>query len=185
MATLLLDNGISLNECESIIEQYKDLELGNGEAGEHPGNEKLRACQIHWVREHGILSRSLFQFLLEANDTKFRYSVFNYQRSVGSDVPQFTKYNKGGFYDWHKDSVPTNPDRTDRKITLVANLSDPESYDGGDLEFFNGPAKPDAPSKRQQGSVICFDSRDWHRVCPVTRGVRYSLVLWLWGPAFV
>ena len=38
---------------------------------------------------------------------------------------------------------------------------------------------------RAQGSVIVFDSRDWHRVTPVTKGTRYSIVCWSVGPNFV
>jgi len=37
---------------------------------------------------------------------------------------------------------------------------------------------------QEQGSIIIFDSREWHRVSPVTKGVRYSLVSWSLGPAF-
>ena len=35
------------------------------------------------------------------------------------------------------------------------------------------------------GTVIVFDSRDWHRVTPVTKGVRYSIVCWTVGPNFI
>jgi PKHD-type hydroxylase len=69
-------------------------------------------------------------------------------------------------------------------LSLTVNLSNPESYKGGELQFFTGDAEPyDAPKK--QGSVICFDCHDWHQVAPVTEGTRYSLVLWIWGPNFL
>ena len=38
---------------------------------------------------------------------------------------------------------------------------------------------------RDQGSVIVFDSRDFHRVTPCTKGTRYSIVCWTVGPNFV
>jgi PKHD-type hydroxylase len=37
---------------------------------------------------------------------------------------------------------------------------------------------------KSQGSVVVFDSRDWHRVTPVTKGVRHSIVCWTVGPNF-
>jgi len=36
-----------------------------------------------------------------------------------------------------------------------------------------------------EGSILVFDSHIWHRVKPVTKGVRYSLVSFIVGPAFV
>ena len=37
---------------------------------------------------------------------------------------------------------------------------------------------------RPRGSVIVFPSFVWHRVKPVTKGVRYSVVAWYGGPPF-
>ena len=60
-----------------------------------------------------------------------------------------------------------------------------------DLEFYNGEKPYDheehnvAKDVKDQGSVIVFDSRDWHRVTPVTKGVRYSIVCWTVGPHFI
>ena len=76
-------------------------------------------------------------------------------------------------------------------------LTDPDTYEGGNLEFFNGGKGfsdfplPDgrvikgeqvAKDIRAQGSAIVFDSYDWHRVTPVTKGIRYSIVCWTVGP---
>ena len=35
-----------------------------------------------------------------------------------------------------------------------------------------------------QGTIVVFDSRDWHRVTPVTKGVRHSIVCWTVGKNF-
>jgi len=196
MAWIIWNNGIGVNECESIIKQYKDFKLEDAKAGGESENKNLslynvplRNSLICWINENTLLTRALFQFLLEANDTKFKYNIFNCSQSVGYDAVQFARYNEGGFYHWHQDTVPfgqvSNNDKINRKISLTLNLSDPKSYDGGDLEFFQGEHEPTTLNKREQGSVVCFDSYDWHRITPVTRGVRYSLVLWIWGPDFV
>ena len=66
-----------------------------------------------------------------------------------------------------------------RKISISIQLSRPEDYDGGDLELMYGtePQKLD----RTRGAFIAFPSFMLHRVTPVTRGTRWSLVAWILG----
>jgi len=185
MALLVWDDGISVDECESIINKYKDLKFEQGEV--ELSVQDQRKSPIYWIKEHNMLVRSLFQFLLEANDAKFRYNVFSFSQSISNDPVQFTTYNKGDYYHWHQDTISRDdPEKPglNRKVSLTVTLSDPESYEGGDLEFFAGEHSPISSTKKQ-GSVVCFDSYDWHRVTPVTKGTRYSLVLWIWGPDFI
>ena len=105
---------------------------------------------------------------------------------------QFARYQNGGHYDWHQDaSGDTAIAKECRKLSLTMSLTDHTTYDGGYLEFYNGekPYKHEehdvAKDVKDQGSVIVFDSRDWHRVTPVTKGVRYSIVCWTVGPHFI
>ena len=58
-------------------------------------------------------------------------------------------------------------------------LSDPADYDGGELELKNSTRTLVAP--RAQGTLIVFPSFLLHRVAPVTRGTRRSLVGWASG----
>ena len=50
--------------------------------------------------------------------------------------------------------------------------------------LYNGNEKEDEPPIQEQGSIIVFASNLWHRIAPVTKGVRYSLVSWIFGPPF-
>lgn len=59
-------------------------------------------------------------------------------------------------------------------------LSDGDGYDGGDREFHLSGL--DAAKMRQQGARIAFRSFHEHRVTPVIRGERFSLVAWIDGP---
>ena len=73
-----------------------------------------------------------------------------------------------------------------RKISMTLNLTDPTSYEGGNLKFDLGPHVEGDRLKvlddsRLQGSLIVFPSFTYHCVTPVTSGTRYSLVLWLLG----
>ena len=69
---------------------------------------------------------------------------------------------------------------TTRKVSMVVNLSDPNSYDGGTFELGAVP-RPHPDQLRQQGTVFVFPSFIEHGVSPVTRGERWSLVAWFSG----
>ncbi len=69
-----------------------------------------------------------------------------------------------------------------RKLSMVLQLSDPSEYEGGDLELFTS-ANP-IITKKQKGIIHAFPSYVMHRVTPVTKGVRKTLVVWIAGPRF-
>ena len=68
-----------------------------------------------------------------------------------------------------------------RKLSFSMQLSGPDDYEGGNLQFQldNGEC---IFAPRQKGAVILFDSRLRHRVLPITKGIRKSLVGWCNGP---
>ena len=70
-----------------------------------------------------------------------------------------------------------------RKLSVSVLLSDPKDFEGGEFEMYGGFREPTKPLK-EQGSIVVFDSRDYHGITPVTSGVRYSLVMWATGPLF-
>tara|TARA_R110000737_G_C14391911_1_gene452476 strand:- start:107 stop:730 length:624 start_codon:yes stop_codon:yes gene_type:complete len=114
-----------------------------------------------------------------------------------SESCQFTKYKKNQYYDWHCDSSDSvyNEDQGEnfkgkiRKLSVTCQLTDESEYEGGNLEF-QYRNKDDAtivetclPAKKK-GSIIVFPSFVWHRVTPVTKGDRYSLVVWNIGDPY-
>ena len=117
-----------------------------------------------------------------------------------SESCQFTTYKLNQSYDWHSDSWP-NPYQKEgpengkiRKLSMTCQLTDGSEYSGGELEFdfrdYDPPQRAEckhlrtAPEILPKGSIIVFPSFLWHRVKPVTRGVRYSLVVWHLGYPF-
>ena len=115
-----------------------------------------------------------------------------------SEQCQFTKYKLNQYYDWHCDSFhkpydkPNSPDHGKvRKLSMTLQLTDGSEYEGGELEFdFKNYAPHMRDSSKHvvqakeilpKGSIIVFPSFVWHRVQPVTKGVRYSLDLWTLG----
>ena len=75
------------------------------------------------------------------------------------------------------------------KLSVTINLSGDENYEGGNLKFDFGPNTQgerfiECTEIRPKGSIIVFPSFTYHQVTPVTKGTRYSLVMWICGKPF-
>ena len=98
---------------------------------------------------------------------------------------QFTEYKADyvGKYEWHTDVLWGSTTMHHRKLSMVIQLTDPLEYEGADLEiktlFLDPPPQEDL---KKQGAVVVFPSFLLHRVTPITKGTRYSLVAWMDGP---
>ena len=191
---------ISKKECEKLLDYcIKNTELKEASVlnkGQSDADDvrigrtdpSIRITDIAFVEPDGNednkVNEVAWDFLNEANTRQFNYEIESYQ------LVQFARYRDGGHYGWHRDvnESAISPNGEMRKLSLTLCLTDPKEYEGGELQFFNGerPEKQMVINDIQdQGSVIVFDSRDWHRVTPVTKGTRYSLVCWSVGPNFL
>ena len=108
---------------------------------------------------------------------------FDFDLREFAESPQVASYDatNGGHFTWHSD-IGDGPMAQKRKLTLVAQLSKPGSYDGGDLEVM--PGAHIIAANRTQGSITIFPSFYLHQVTPVRRGTRHSLTVWAHGPKF-
>lgn len=145
---------------------------------------KTRNSTVHWLDEPWI-HRELTQVAEIAN----KEAGWGFYWDLGEAI-QFTEYGKGQHYEWHQDRWETPINRpntlfhnTNRVLSMTVNLTDPKEYEGGHLEFatiFGGKLKKLRCTQiLPRGSVCVFPSDIWHRVTPVTRGKRISLVKWL------
>jgi PKHD-type hydroxylase len=106
---------------------------------------------------------------------------FGFEGMQITEPAQFTEYSNGGFYDWHIDSdVECSKEPPVRKISMTLLLSRDDEFEGGGLELMSEGkfARP------KQGHAIFFASFIRHRVVPVTKGTRRSLVMWFGGTPF-
>ena len=122
--------------------------------------------------------------MLAANERAgWKYNI------VAAQSCQITRYIKDEFYSWHKDGIGSHhevhnrPDNkflhgNTRKLSMSIILN--SNFEGGDFEI-EGLPNPTL----KEGSIIVFPSFTRHRVAPVTKGIRYSLVAWFVGPPFV
>jgi len=140
-------------------------------------NDKVRRSQIKWLTHDQTVRAILWSFVQEANRNAFGFDVTN----VG-DI-QYTEYDEAdeGHYDWHHDINWSQDKAYDRKLSITVQLTDGSEYEGGQFEF-SEVANPDPGASKKLGTVLVFPSYLKHRVAPVTKGKRISLVGWFEGP---
>ena len=170
------------DQCRQIIEcgrrqKPEQAQVGMNKPGGGTDTSK-RVTTISWVpfKEMEPMYVDLNNFIQKANLNHFGFDDIRI-----TEPAQFTEYPQGGFYDWHMD-CDTNMlhEPPVRKISMTLLLNDPSEFEGGHLEL---GAKNNF-AKLKQGHAICFASFINHRVQPVTRGVRQSLVVWFGGKPF-
>ena len=153
--------------------------------------KKKRNSSIVWMNDRWIYNE-IQPYIHEANKSAGWNFNWNWSESC-----QFTKYKPGQYYDWHCDSweIPYKEkgprEGKVRKLSVTVSLSDEKDYKGGELEFDFRQTDPDKQRRTDvckhivsKGSLVVFPSFVWHRVKRVTKGVRYSLVMWNLGYPF-
>jgi predicted 2-oxoglutarate/Fe(II)-dependent dioxygenase YbiX len=141
------------------------------------GAEAHRRTRVRWlnVLEQGWAYEIIWAQALQANE------LLQLDIVPLHDTMQLARYDadEQGFFRWHSDIVPE--DMT-RKMSISVPLSDSSEFDGGVFEFNENGAIKAVPQRA--GCPVIFPSWVLHRVTPVTRGSRYSLVAWIRGPAW-
>lgn len=174
-------SALTAAECDAIMERaarYEDQAATVGFDEGQRSDQSYRSSTIRWldsVRDADIVQR-LMQFVHASNRSNFGADI------VAPYELQYTEYHgtSAGKYDWHQDVWLESPRPFDRKLSVVAQLSDPSEYEGGTFEFF-GVQHPGV-TFMPRGSMLIFPSFLQHRVLPVTGGIRRSLVTWVEGP---
>ena len=152
-------------------------ETGTVERGDHMEDFSIRKSSIKWLRydhfpQFDWVYNRIQQAIERANDL-WGFNLY----SCPDHIQHTENQSGGGHYDWHMDIGAGA--LSHRKVSVTVQLSDPDSYDGGDLEFLRSPQPEVAP--RNLGQVVIFPSYMMHRVTSITRGTRKSLVLWVGG----
>jgi PKHD-type hydroxylase len=172
-------------ECDWLIGYaltMEPMEATIGHGGKSIVDTSFRRSRVRWLNKADpaieLLIRKIENMLLKANANSFGFDVSGFHEL------QFTEYSSEdeGTYNWHTDNNWKKDTPFDRKISMVIQLSDADSYTGGRLLLENDPLPED--KFRNQGDVVFFPSFNKHTVTPVKLGKRYSLVTWAVGPKF-
>lgn len=181
---------------EDLTDKFQE-QMGDSKLMGDALNRDKRNSKNAWVPTTHWTAGLVWHYVERANRENFLYDI----RNIDGESMQLTQYGIGEFYGWHNDagisgqykpvSVGNHHEgraqdylnenlELVRKLSFVVQLSDPDDYEGGNLQLLAEDGKSYfAPRKR--GTVIVFDSRTQHRVLKVTKGVRKSLVGWVVG----
>jgi PKHD-type hydroxylase len=174
------ENAFTGEEVDKIVAYCEALPKNKASVGMGEVNSEYRRSEVAWV-EHVPDATWIFDRMAwiarQINGQFYRFDLYGFCEHM-----QFTTYDEAdkGCYDWHVDAG-TNTD-VPRKMSLVLQLSEPEDYEGGNLEILK--SKNTEIVLKKKGLVAAFPSYTLHRVSPVTKGHRKSLVVWVSGPQF-
>ena len=186
------------------LEQHYDEQMKDSRLHGDLLNKEKRNSRNTWIPTHHWIAGWLWHYVQKANKTNFLYDLSH----IDGGSLQYARYAEGEFYGWHNDSSievhykPTfeevssggiiNNDKFHndklnqkheliRKLSFSLQLSDPDDYEGGNVQLLDEAGKSYI-TPRQRGTIVLFDSRTQHRVLKVTKGVRKSIVGWTVGP---
>ncbi len=147
-------------------------------SGENEYNDELRKSSVMFIdniSNNNWLYDKLAGLAIQCNNERYWFDLLGFHQEL-----QLTRYSEGDFFDWHLDFGAG--EISARKLSITMQLSDADSYEGGDLQFMINNKTVTAP--REKGTIIIFPSFVMHRVTPVIKGTRESIVGWVSGPPY-
>ncbi|MDF1698344.1 MAG: 2OG-Fe(II) oxygenase [Saprospiraceae bacterium] len=147
-------------------------------SGENKYNDELRQSSVMFIEntpENKWIYDKLASLVIKTNNERFWFDLLGFHHEL-----QLTRYSEGDFFDWHLDFGAG--EISARKLSITVQLSDADEYEGGDLQFMINKEVVNAP--RQKGTIVIFPSFIMHRVTPITKGTRQSIVGWISGPPY-
>lgn len=143
-------------------------------------DEKIRKCNLKYINLDTENNIWLYDFLcniaFEANNTLWGFELHSIMDSI-----EIAEYGEdGGHFDWHVDLGPSPINH--RKIGVMIQLTDPEDYEGGKIEF-----RVSSESSELEKGLLCgasFPSFLSYKINPVTKGKLKILTFWVGGSSF-
>ena len=171
-------------QCNKIIAAGRAEPRNDASVGSDKGfkdgelNTKTRTSHISWIpfKKMTHMYKDIERMMKTTNGNHFGFDGMQI-----NELAQYTEYPEGGFYEWHTDNdVNMQYEPPVRKISMTLLLSPESEFEGGDLELMS----EGKIAKLKQGHAVFFASFIRHRVTPVIRGRRQSLVMWFGGTPF-
>ena len=170
-------------QCDELIRIGQSESKMKGETS-YKGKRMIseyRKSTISWVPINKAIPiyQVIKQWVENTSNNHFGFDTIHFP-----EQGQYAEYSKGGFYDWHMDTqVEMSAMPAVRKISMTLLLNDSKEFKGGDLEIFCGNklSSQENKIKLKQGYAVFFASFLLHRVIPIMKGNRKSLVMWFGG----
>ena len=174
------ENAFTEEELDRLVAYGDSLDLQPAVIGATDVVTAIRRTKTGWINnnpESAWLYDRLAYVARKINSKFFNFELYGFVEDM-----QYTVYTDDdeGHYTWHEDITASV--ESPRKLSLVLQLSNPADFDGGELETSAGIST--ASVEKRRGLIAAFPSWRIHRVTPVTRGIRRTLVIWVAGPSF-
>ena len=176
-----------ISMCNSLPQSVGSVGTGSEKTTLEDGGE-IRTSIVKWIPEtekSNWIYQKIIDLGIEANNVEWQFDLV-----ASLELIQYTEYHASekGHYDWHLD-LGVGDQQCKRKVSITIQLSDSNDYEGGDLLICKGGRGTGNLDNydmcpRDQGLGVVFPSYLLHRVTPVTKGIRKSLVLWIGGSKF-
>ena len=186
-----------VNIVEKDLKQF-DISVEESKLMGNEVDKVIRNSNNVWIPTSHWIGGWIWYYINRVNRENFCYDIVD----IDGVAMQYTQYGEGQFYSWHQDAdldafykpqlIPASgvnmaSDQINlkgeyiRKLSFSLQLSDPDEYTGGEVQFLDNSGNTFFAPK-QKGCLIVFDSRTKHRVRKVKSGTRKSLVGWVVGP---
>lgn len=175
------DDAFTQEQLKNIVQYLDSLPKEEAIVSGDNENGVVRKSNVAWVANNSAQAAEIYEvmaFVARSINSKFYgFELFGFVEDM-----QYTVYEGDleSHYTWHVDMSDIS--LSARKLSLVLQLSDPGDYEGGELQTFTGVQEQTVNKKL--GSISAFPSWTLHRVTPVTKGIRKTLVVWVAGPQF-
>jgi len=169
------NNVFTKEECNDIV-NYSNNYIEN-----HTSNIEInmKMCYLLPNEKNNFIYERIRKLVIETNIKIWNYNLYDFGEPI-----KFLEYNEknNSHFKIHNDIGIEQGWQTFRKLTIIVQLTDENTYEGCDLMIQNGDKL--VTTNKNQGSIIIFPSFMMHQVTSIKKGIRNSLVLWAYGPPF-
>jgi PKHD-type hydroxylase len=163
---------LSADECETVI-GFAEADPTRWEKVIQP-NVTYSQFMVNQRADQNLdwFLQKLRTTVMSLNDRLWRFDVSD----IGPVV--ILRYDPGDQFGLH---IDFGRGYLDRKISMLVQLSPPDAYEGGVLEF---GLSPPTTAARERGSLLAFPAWVPHRLSPIESGRRYVATCFVLGPPF-
>lgn len=179
------DGFLTEEDINLLLAQPEWINSNKGKVNDNNGSGVLdlsvRDVKVSWIYDTPEIKHiwtKMSNVVAEVNKRFFNFDLTGFYEPM--QVCIYTSDNN--HYEWHIDNL-REVSQPPRKLSMALLLSDPGDFEGGEFQVKTNSDNP-ITLETKRGRAWFFPSYMLHRVTPVTKGIRRSLVLWVGGPPF-
>ena len=174
---IIVLNNLTNKDFIELIKKYIDKKSVSKLPTVGGDTEQIRNVFGHTINKNSVSDKIFFKHIDKVIKQHYSHYKFKFPYLQTSELNQIDllKYEVGGKYETHTD----HHEQAQRTLTFILNLN--EDYEGGDFIFYNQDNTEMKRIKCTTTTCIMFPSNFQypHRIEPITKGTRYSIVAWL------